>query len=127
MPLADFQMNRQLQQLLGLWISYQHHSQNSKQEIIRKKERNYSQLVATVQNFLAVVENNNLEILYLCQQYQTIITKSWSDGFLTSQFTNIKNVVNEAQKQRVIKILYAACSRHFGLGQLRMLHFVLIL
>ena len=36
-------------------------------------------------------------------------------------------MVNDAQKERVVKIVYTACSRHYGLKKLQMLNFILIL
>lgn len=62
----QMQMNRQLQQLLGLWISYQNNqsnnSQKSKQDIIRQKELNYKQLLELTQDFLSDIIDGHQQI-----------------------------------------------------------------
>ena len=62
-----------MQQLVGLWISYQNHSQSSKSEIIKLKEQYYSELLNMTQLFLASIDSTSVESLYLAQQHDRIL------------------------------------------------------
>ena len=110
-------MNRQLQQMLGLWISYQNNNpaQKSKTEIIKQKEYNYGELLRICQNYLADVIDGqqSLEILYMAQKYQVIQKKAQDREWVKRQYMN-KNNQNQVQKDRVLKILFVVYQQLYG-------------
>lgn len=72
----DWVINRQLQQLLGLWINYNQtpdgrpvNPNQSKNQIIQQKERNYKALLLLVQSTIGLIEEETITSLFLSMNF----------------------------------------------------------
>ena len=68
---SDLSMNRALQQILGLWISF--HSDSSKEDIMRQKEANLKQLTKLVQDILYASDPHSIETMFLTLKFSQVL------------------------------------------------------